>query len=322
MATQNVCNWNKYGYCKHGDMCRKLHVKEICEDSSCNILCCLKRHPNQCKFYTKYKRCKFDPCAFLHIEEKNTFEILEKENEVILSKINDINKSIKDLEAKEVESENFIEKLVNIEKKLEIFTNIREEIYTKDEVIESLTKKVTEMEGNLKIKDDLINDLVLRIKNVEDKQKSVEAAAKPIKKFKCKNCDFETHSEIGLKQHNSKKHTKQEDQRKKIGCAKCTFKANSTETLDVHIGKIHADNFNCGLCEKTFETKENLETHLNTCEIYQCTKCKHKEATLPNIKDHVVNIHNSEKYLMIDNFKMSRDDSDEVTWKNFYFGFE
>jgi hypothetical protein len=66
----------------------------------------------------------------------------------------------------------------------------------------------------------------------------------------------------------------------------------------------------------------NLETHLNTCEIYQCTKCKHKEATLPNIKDHVVNVHDSEKYLMIDNFKMSRDDSEDVTWKNFYFGFD
>ena len=100
------------------------------------------------------------------------------------------------------------------------------------------------------------------------------------------------------------------------------FKANSAETLDVHIGKNCADIFNCGLCEKTFETKVNLETHLNTCEIFQCTKCKDKEAKLPNIKDHVVNIHNSEKYFMIDNFKMSRDDSDEVTWKNFYFGFD
>ena len=79
MATQNVCKWNKYGYCKHGDMCKKLHVNDICENSSCKIMCCLKRHPKPCKFYAIYKRCKFDPCAFLHVENTNSFEYLKKE---------------------------------------------------------------------------------------------------------------------------------------------------------------------------------------------------------------------------------------------------
>ena len=67
--------------------------------------------------------------------------------------------------------------------------------------------------------------------------------------------------------------------------------------------------------------EKKSEVHLNTCEIYRCTKCKKKETTLPSMKDHVISVHDSEKYLMIDNFKISRDNSEDVTWKNFYFGF-
>ena len=31
--TQNVCPFNKFGYWKHKDMCRKLHIKELCENT-------------------------------------------------------------------------------------------------------------------------------------------------------------------------------------------------------------------------------------------------------------------------------------------------
>ena len=37
---------------------------------------------------------------------------------------------------------------------------------------------------------------------------------------------------------------------------------HTSETLDVHIGKCHSDNSMCGMCEKTFETLANLETHV------------------------------------------------------------
>ena len=129
-------------------------------------MCCLKRHPKHCKFYTNYKRCKFDPCAFLHVENINSFEYLKKENENILSKINDIDNSLKSLDAKELETENFIKKLIDIEKKLDVLTNVRQDIHTKDEIIDNLKQKVNEMGKNMKVKDDLTNDLVLRIEVV------------------------------------------------------------------------------------------------------------------------------------------------------------
>ena len=121
---------------------------------------------------------------------------------------------------------------------------------------------------------------------------------------------------------NSKKHTKADDQGKKFECVKCMFTANSIATLDVHILRNHdADIVNCGLWEKTFEKKVNLETHLNTCEIYTCNKWKKKEKTIPSMKYHVINVHESEKNLMIDNFKLSRYNSEEFTCKNFSFQF-
>ena len=82
---------------------------------------------------------------------------------------------------------------------------------------------------------------------------------------------------------------------RKLVVIKYKFKSNSNETLSVHIGKHHAvaDIINCGLCENNFETKENLEIHLKTCEFYRCTKCE-KETILPNMKVHVINVHDNE----------------------------
>ena len=54
-------------------------------------------------------------------------------------------------------------------------------------MLQMLDKKKKE---NLKEKDELINDFILRIRNVEDKQIKSEAPVKPYKKFKCKNCDI------------------------------------------------------------------------------------------------------------------------------------
>jgi hypothetical protein len=52
--------------------------------------------------------------------------------------------------SKAFETEKFIQKLMEVEKKLNIFTNIIQEIYTKDETIDNLTKEITEMKENLK----------------------------------------------------------------------------------------------------------------------------------------------------------------------------
>ena len=67
MASQNVCFYNKYGYCKYAEKCRKFHEKETCEKSNCEITECKLRHPIMCKYFRDYGFCKFtDWCKFSH----------------------------------------------------------------------------------------------------------------------------------------------------------------------------------------------------------------------------------------------------------------
>ena len=259
MATQNVCKWNKFGYCKHGDMCRKLHVNDICENSSCKIMCCLKRHPKPCKFYAIYKRCKFDPCAFLHVENTNSFEYLKKENENILSKINDIDNALKSLDAKELEIENFIEKLLDIEKKTDILSNVGQDIHTKDDIIHNLKQKFIEMEENMKVKDDLINDLVLRIKVVEQKQNSSEEEAEK------ENLDVEKRSECETSVSERKTNDSASDiqDEKVFECDICTYKTKSENGIKIHKAKKHTNTCKC--CNRTFTDQVDYSNHITEC---------------------------------------------------------
>ena len=62
-------------------------MNEKCEKSACDIQKCNLRHPINCKFYTKYNYCKFNLCAFLHMEKKNSIENLHQENKSMQKKI-------------------------------------------------------------------------------------------------------------------------------------------------------------------------------------------------------------------------------------------
>ena len=46
MAAQNVCRYNKFGYCKYNQQCKLKHEKEICESNTCKVSQCKKIHPN------------------------------------------------------------------------------------------------------------------------------------------------------------------------------------------------------------------------------------------------------------------------------------
>jgi len=101
MATQNVCNHNKFGYCKYKDMCRNMHVDQKCENTSCDISMCIQRHPVQCKFFRDYNRCKFDPCKFEHfvnLQSRTEQEKYREETQVKFSEIDSILNEKKDLE--------------------------------------------------------------------------------------------------------------------------------------------------------------------------------------------------------------------------------
>ena len=328
MATQNVCKFNKFGYCRYKDACRNLHRNEICQNSSCEIKGCNLRHPRECRYYREYRRCKFDPCKFTHIDNvsenfdqirkiKDNIDVKIAEIDDKINKLNDQMKAMENQPKENIQTDN--EFIKRIENKLAVFENnleiLKKTVCEKESFIITLEDKLSKVvEANIE-QEKKIEQLGQQVTVISESSLN----AKNI--FKCRNCDFETNSEKGLKQHTSKKHTKSEDKGKTLFCEHCKHAFKNSETLAVHIGKNHTDNFKCGLCERFFETKENLEVHLNTCEVYQCTKCKKKELTMSDSKEHIIKDHDSENYIMVDNFKLSRENWEDVTWRNFYFKF-
>ena len=162
MAAHNVCSWNKFGYYKHREYCRIRHVKELCENYACDISNCTLRHPKSCKFYRDYGKCKFNPCMFLHVENEKEVQIdtLKKENESFKNQLTNIEKSIAELDAKIVKSEEIISKLIVVEKKFDKCIAIEKQQFEHENKIEILNNKVIAMESKLCEKEVIINNLV------------------------------------------------------------------------------------------------------------------------------------------------------------------
>ena len=94
MTTQSICQFNKFGFCKFKEACRKQHVKESCELISCDGKICIQRHPKECSLFTNRGYCKFGEwCHFLHIVKKDPeMEKIKSENKEILKKLDFLEK--------------------------------------------------------------------------------------------------------------------------------------------------------------------------------------------------------------------------------------
>ena len=57
--SENVCRFNKHGFCKFRDLCRYKHVDELCARQNCSGVNCSKRHPRLCRFHSRFGFCKF-----------------------------------------------------------------------------------------------------------------------------------------------------------------------------------------------------------------------------------------------------------------------
>ena len=127
-----MCRFQKFGFCKFGSKCYFRHSEEICHNVDCGIKTCFKRHPSPCKFFFLTQKCKFkENCSYSHrfqqekessnkvleaketeIEElKNEIDMLKlqnenlkKENDILIRKVEDIEKSF----AKQLEYIDFV----------------------------------------------------------------------------------------------------------------------------------------------------------------------------------------------------------------------
>ena len=98
MNFQNVCRHNKFGFCKHGQSCRKRHVDELCNIESCDINICEKRHPRSCRFFAEYGRCKFlDFCKYKHVNNMKNESSVDNEMKIMFEKQTNMENEIKEL---------------------------------------------------------------------------------------------------------------------------------------------------------------------------------------------------------------------------------
>ena len=318
--TQAVCFKNKFGYCRYSDSCRFKHVTIVCDDGQCEIQNCEKRHPKICRYYRDYRRCKFTVgCKYKHENPNDMFNKLEKELDKI-KKNNSYNE-------KENHNKILEEKLKKIEKKLDTqqkdFDNQRKDLEAKKSHILGLEIRLDELEKKYKseklTKDKKIKELEILVKNKGKRDQD---------SFKCSDCEFVSKSRNGLKTHKAKMHTKTKEseypaecelceaklpsekdmkehlrlhtyKRSTFKCEDCDFCSENFLTMEVHVGKQHSENFECGLCNYEAKDIEALNLHLTTCQIYVCEDCYFRTQHMHDIREHLKDKHNNDFSLII-----------------------
>ena len=154
-AAQIVCSFNKFGYCKFRNSCRKMHVYEHCENERCEIRTCRLRHPKPCRYFRDSRRCKFSNCKFKHIIleiENESMEKIKREHEDVQAKLIDIDQKMKQLDCQE--------------KLLEIDENIEAQNVSKDSVIEELNLKIRDMDNKMNNVEEIIREKDLKISQI------------------------------------------------------------------------------------------------------------------------------------------------------------
>ena len=126
-----VCKYNKFGYCKFRDSCKRLHLKETCENgASCaSITSCQKRHPRVCKIYEIEQSCRFgSKCSYFHsnsTKQKETdqrLKFLENRLDDMSSKIESLEGELEKIRANGNDGENKVKEISSKEnEKMNVF---------------------------------------------------------------------------------------------------------------------------------------------------------------------------------------------------------
>ena len=130
------------------------------------------------------------------------------------------------------------------------------------------------------------------------------------KVYSCSTCDkiFDTKRDFKVHTYTHSFTSTEKDTNK---CNKCNFESESIDTIEVLVGKCREENFECGLCGDEFSEKEDVDIHLRTCEIYECSSCWLRGSNLSDIKKHIQEKHDSSTRL--NHLKMERENDLEVS---------
>ena len=209
----------------------------------------------------------------------------------------------------------------------------------KDFIREEFVERISNVEKMIKEKDGMIKTLESKL------EKLVESKSE--EKFNCTLCDFETYSKHGLKVHIKRKHSildkdkfpakcdlceeevlSKKEMRKHMvthsykkacfKCEECDFVCEKEETIEVHVKKFHSEIIECGLCEYEATSQEDLDTHLFTCEVFDCYYCYLRFKKLETVKQHIKKEHTEFKYQWdLTHLKMDSNSFTEVCKKSY-----
>ena len=152
MATQNTCFFNKYGFCKYLEKCRRYHENKKCEKLDCEIRDCPLRHPKVCRFFRDFRFCKFcEWCKFAHEVLRNSSssnEEIERLQNKLMAVENDLKKNS--------------EKVLELENQLK---DIKHKLSEKEQTVSKVNKKF----NFLKPKVTLLFDFETKVGTIEEK---------------------------------------------------------------------------------------------------------------------------------------------------------
>ena len=124
-------------------MCKNLHVDEICENSSCLITSCNRRHPRECRYFREYNRCKFTLCKFNHITRtlrESEIGKLQKDHLDTFAKILEIEKILKEKSDVEIEIKRGNDRLETFEHQI---VKMEQNLRKQEEDIKELLRKMS-----------------------------------------------------------------------------------------------------------------------------------------------------------------------------------
>ena len=146
--------------------------------------------------------------------------------------------------------------------------------------------------------DVFIGRAALKVHQLEKHELNQTKAAPPTK-ITCNRCQKTLGDLAGFFLHYREEHSTTEA-KATAECSTCDESFADHETLKSHNRDFHADR-HCGICDKTFNRKDNFEKHQSTgrglcgqAEIYPCKNCEEVFSSKDQLKIHLLEIHDNQ----------------------------
>ena len=278
MSANNVCLFYKFGHCKYLETCRKQHVHNICENDSCEITNCEKRHPKICRYYTQYHRCKFSSfCSFSH--RISDLPSHEHENVETKEKVDELEEKLKEkeevIQLLKVKIEEIDERNRNIELELKrVFETVKtiSAVIVKeatDAVVKIISKQQDDSE---KRSEKLFESFNQQLSVISTMLTSVSASSGPL-------CSLGTATnQPSPTQHSQADHHTELAAMRRPSCSDFTFSPALSRTSSTTCNPVKNQ---CELCGKTFGSDRALKKHLRSDHLLSNPQVKLKPILSP-----------------------------------------